>query len=243
MRYPFNEEKEITQSFGQAGAALVGGIHKGVDLAAAAGTPVLNVAAGLVVGSGYSSTGGNYVIVDIGDINVGYYHLQRRDVAYNQVVAEGAQIGLVGSTGLSTGPHLHIQFERGGVAVDPLPYLSGGQPHSAPSSPQPSADGYYTILPNDTFWGLEERWGLQHGTLQQYNPGVEPRALQIGQRIRTKAEPAGNAAASEQYYTIQQGDTFWGLEAGWQLQHGTLQQLNPGQDPRTLQIGQRIRIK
>lgn len=243
MIYPFEEEKTITQKFGQGDAAITGGIHKGLDLAANYGTPVRAVAAGTVVGSGYSSSGGNYVVIDTGDINVGYYHLSQRLVGYGQVVAEGQQIGLVGSTGWSTGPHLHLQFERGGVAIDPLPYISGQVQYSDPAAMKPNSDGYYTMRQNDTFWGLEERWGIPHGTLQQANPELDPRTLQIGQRIRTSAAQSAAPAATEQYYTIQQGDTFWALEEGWQLSHGTLQQLNPGQDPRTLQIGQRIRIK
>lgn len=242
MRYPFEKQHQITQKFGQTDAAVTGGVHKGLDLGASAGTPVLAVAAGTVIASGYQTAGGNFVLVDIGDLTVGYYHLQQRSVAAGSVVAEGDTVGLVGSTGWATGPHLHLQFERGGVAIDPQPYISGQSTHSAPAPRTPPADGIYVIQPNDTFWGLEERWNLPHGTLQQFNVGIDPRTLRIGQHIRTTASDNVPAPVTTRSYTIQQGDTFWGLEEAWQLPHGTLQQLNPDQNPRTLQIGQSIRI-
>lgn len=99
----------------------------------------------------------------------------------------------------------------------------------------------HTIKSGDTFWDLEEVYNIPHGTLQQLNPQLDPKRLAIGSQIIIRAEPAPTASAPETYYTIIRGDTFWGLEDAWSLPHGTLQQLNAGQDPRTLQIGQRIR--
>lgn len=110
----------------------------------------------------------------------------------------------------------------------------------------------YTILAGDTFWDLEERYNITHGTLQKLNPQLDPRHLKIGTEILLAAprHDGSNPAAAEQsnqpavtttHYIIKQGDTFWELERAWSLPTGTLQRLNPGQDPRTLQIGQKIR--
>lgn len=99
----------------------------------------------------------------------------------------------------------------------------------------------HTILAGDTFWGLEETNGWEHGILQRLNPELDPRLLRIGSQIIIPGEPAPESSAAETYYKIRAGDTFWGLEDAWQLPHGTLQQLNPGVEPRALAIGQRIR--
>ena len=99
----------------------------------------------------------------------------------------------------------------------------------------------YEIKSGDTFWGIEQAKGIAHGTLQKLNPGVDPRNLQIGQKINiTATSGAGNSTTTE-FYTIVPGDTFWALEDAWSIPHGRLQQLNPGVEPRKLQIGQRIR--
>lgn len=121
----------------------------------------------------------------------------------------------------------------------PLRFIGQNSPQNV--SPAPQNKNKHIIISGDTFWGLEERYKLAHGTLQQLNPGIDPKALKIGSEIVIAGEPATAPSPAATYYTIQRGDTFWGLEDAWQLPHGTLQQLNPGQDPRKLQIGQRIR--
>lgn len=99
----------------------------------------------------------------------------------------------------------------------------------------------HLIISGDTFWGLEERYSLEHGTLQKLNPELDPRRLAIGSEIVISGEPVSNTNTSATYYNICPGDTFWDLENAWQLPHGTLQHLNPKADARKLQIGQRIR--
>lgn len=99
----------------------------------------------------------------------------------------------------------------------------------------------HTIQKGDTFWGLEEYYGIEHGKLQQINPTLDARKLPIGGEINLRGEEPQPIAASETYYNIVRNDTFWGLEDAWAIPHGSLQQLNPGVDPHRLQIGQRIR--
>lgn len=113
----------------------------------------------------------------------------------------------------------------------------------APAAPvaQP-AGSTYAIQKNDTFWGLEEALGLAHGTLESLNPGQDPRTLQIGQVIMVKPAGAPAATPAQKTYTIVPDDTFWDLEEHFGWAHGTLQNMNPGQNPRTLQIGQQINI-
>jgi murein DD-endopeptidase MepM/ murein hydrolase activator NlpD len=98
------------------------GQHQGVDFAAPSGTPVVTVAAGTVVHAGKSGGYGNLVVVDHGGgITTYYAHLS----AYGAGVQEGSrvergqEIGLVGSTGMSTGPHLHYEIRKDGRYLDP----------------------------------------------------------------------------------------------------------------------------
>lgn len=99
--------------------------HKGHDYAAPAGTPVYAAAAGTVLIAGYSNSAGNWVVIDHGNgLVTKYMHMyQRPYVSAGQKVARGQQIGGVGTTGQSTGNHLHFQVEEYGVAVNPSKYM------------------------------------------------------------------------------------------------------------------------
>ncbi len=98
--------------------------HRGMDIAAARGTPVRPTRAGVVEASGVSGSYGNYVVVDHGGgWKSRYAHLDERRVAEGQQLSGGEVLGTVGSTGRSTGPHLHFELERDGVAVDPAAWL------------------------------------------------------------------------------------------------------------------------
>lgn len=98
--------------------------HKGMDFAAAAGTPTYAAAAGTVTTAGPSVSAGNWVIINHGGgLVTKYMHHSALCVKAGQQVSKGQQIGRVGSTGWSTGPHLHFQVEVNGVAVDPRNYL------------------------------------------------------------------------------------------------------------------------
>jgi len=101
--------------------------HPGVDLSANYGEPVRAAAAGTVVSAGWEA-GGYGIKVDI-DHGNGYHtwyaHLSSVDVHPGQHVYKGETIAAVGSTGFSTGPHLHYQVMHDGVAVNPTPFLTG----------------------------------------------------------------------------------------------------------------------
>jgi murein DD-endopeptidase MepM/ murein hydrolase activator NlpD len=100
--------------------------HQGVDLDADYGDPVRAAAAGTVVEAGYDGGYGNKVDIDHGNgYHTWYCHLSRIDVRPGQYVMKAEHIALVGSTGESTGPHLHYQVMLDGHAIDPTPYLNG----------------------------------------------------------------------------------------------------------------------
>ncbi|MEA2663827.1 MAG: hypothetical protein QOI11_771 [Candidatus Eremiobacteraeota bacterium] len=101
--------------------------HKGVDLAADYGTEVRATAAGTVASAGWDAGGfGNKVDIDHGNgYHTWYAHLSRIAVSAGQRVTKGQPIASVGSTGESTGPHLHYQLMYEGNPIDPQPFLSG----------------------------------------------------------------------------------------------------------------------
>lgn len=119
----------VSSSFGTRWHPLLGGyrFHAGIDLPAAMGTRTFATSAGTVATAGWCGGYGNCVTLDHGD---GYFtlygHLARVDVATGQRVGSGQELGLVGSTGNSTGPHLHYEVRINGRPVDPIPYLRGG---------------------------------------------------------------------------------------------------------------------
>jgi len=101
-----------------------GRMHEGIDIAASSGTPVHAAAAGTVIHAGWLGGYGNLVVVDHGNgLSTAYAHASAILVAVGQHVAQGETVSLVGSTGNSTGPHLHFEVRVNGSAVDPLLYL------------------------------------------------------------------------------------------------------------------------
>ncbi|HJA66800.1 MAG TPA: peptidoglycan DD-metalloendopeptidase family protein [Candidatus Mediterraneibacter cottocaccae] len=98
--------------------------HAGNDYAAPVGTPTYAAASGTVITATYSNTAGNYVVISHGNgLVTKYMHHVNICVSAGQHVEKGQQIGWVGSTGRSTGPHLHFQVEENGTPVNPDKYL------------------------------------------------------------------------------------------------------------------------
>ena len=109
--------------FGEIREFEVGG-HKGNDYAAPVGTPTYAAAAGTVLIAGWSNSAGNWVVINHGNgLVTKYMHHSSLCVSTGQYVEKGQQIGYVGSTGQSTGPHLHFQVELNGVPVSPDSYM------------------------------------------------------------------------------------------------------------------------
>lgn len=100
--------------------------HGGVDLAAPTGTPIAAALGGNVTTAGWYGGYGNAVVIDSGNgIDITYGHMSQVLAQVGQTVQKGAQIGLVGSTGNSTGPHLHFEMHQNGSRIDPQPYIEG----------------------------------------------------------------------------------------------------------------------
>ncbi|WP_225882652.1 M23 family metallopeptidase [Thalassoporum mexicanum] len=128
--YPLPRAFPVTSNYGWRTHPITGeaAFHSGIDLGAPRGTPVLATKDGVVEFAGRSGGYGN--LIELSHISFGtrYAHLDRILVQHGQPVKKGQQIGTVGSTGRSTGPHLHFEVLApsisGWAAIDPAPYLS-----------------------------------------------------------------------------------------------------------------------
>jgi murein DD-endopeptidase MepM/ murein hydrolase activator NlpD len=101
----------------------VNSFHMGIDLAADEGVPVATGNSGRVAYVGSGPTHGNSVLIDHGDgVFSGYNHLSAVSVQVGQMVNKGDIVGLIGSTGMATGPHLHWEILVRGLPVDPVPW-------------------------------------------------------------------------------------------------------------------------
>ena len=110
----------ITSPFGMRWGKL----HPGIDIGAPMGTPIKAAASGRVILAAYSGGYGNLVVIDHGNgLATAYAHQSRIAVSVGQQVGQGQVIGYVGSTGYSTGPHLHFEVRVNGTPVDPMGYL------------------------------------------------------------------------------------------------------------------------
>jgi len=120
-------EGGLSDGFGVRGNPFGGGpseFHPGQDITAPPGTPVVASADGTVVQAGWQSGYGQEVVVDHGHgLTTRYGHLSKIEVALGQTIKRGEELGQVGSTGRSTGPHLHYEVRIDDVAVSPLHYL------------------------------------------------------------------------------------------------------------------------
>lgn len=107
---------EITQG--------VNGGHTALDFGVPVGTSIHSTVSGKVVYAGWNNEGyGNLVVVENGEYRAYYAHLSSIPVKLGQIVEDGEVIGISGNTGNSTGPHLHYEVRKNGVAIDPTTFL------------------------------------------------------------------------------------------------------------------------
>src|SRR5690606_3846400 len=206
------------------------GGHRGIDMAAADGTPIFSVSDGRVVAAGPASGFGNWIVVDSVDVNgrsfsAVYGHMWDHGVLVRvgDVVRAGQQIGAVGSAGESTGPHLHFEIVpggrfTGGRHMDPMPWLDG--------APTPDLGGaqWYSIDPRCSLG-----FGTPGGALA---PGKVPADLEVWYRragsLCPQITPSLLAAQGRQEAGFRRGLTSpAGAQGLAQFLPGTAASINP----------------
>jgi hypothetical protein len=134
----------ITSGYGMRKNPVTGvtKLHAGTDIGAPSGAPIWAASTGTVTFSAFDSGGGNMVkIAHAGGIETWYLHMTARHVAAGATVAAGQQIGTVGSTGNSTGPHLHFETRVNGAPQNPVPFMTARGVtlgSGTPSNPNPT---------------------------------------------------------------------------------------------------------
>lgn len=126
MLWPLNGYNNLSSVFGKRTHPISGKTksHNGIDIPAPAGTPVLAANSGVVISAEYSTSYGNLVVIDHGGGVLTYYaHNTKLLVSVGQTVSKGEIIATVGTTGYSTGNHLHFEVQVNGQAVDPMGYF------------------------------------------------------------------------------------------------------------------------
>lgn len=124
--WPTPGYKYITSAFGYRTHPITRkrSLHTGVDIGAPYGAKIVSAGTGVVIFSGWYGAYGNAIIIDHGNgLSTLYGHMSSRAVAVNKAVVPGQTIGYVGSTGWSTGPHLHFEVRKDGVPVTPMTYF------------------------------------------------------------------------------------------------------------------------
>jgi len=124
--YPLSVAWRLTSPFGPRPDPFTGvrTFHTGIDMAVPKGTSIRAAMSGKVIAVGFTNIYGNYVIINHGNgYQTLYAHMSQTFAHTGQGVSQGTRIGLVGSTGYSTGPHLHFTVYKNGNLIDPLSVL------------------------------------------------------------------------------------------------------------------------
>ncbi len=131
-KWPLTKQGIITSTFGIRYLGASKDFHYGVDIAAIAGTPILASQSGIVTYASWQGGYGQVVFVShLDGSETRYAHMSRISVNEGQQISQGEKLGEVGSTGFTTGPHLHFEVHIDGKAVNPIDYLLGPEQGAA----------------------------------------------------------------------------------------------------------------
>jgi hypothetical protein len=187
IRYPFIGQYPITQRFGEnpsiyARFGKPG--HNGVDWGTPTGTPILSAADGKIIRVGYDENGyGNYVVIQHDGFQTLYAHLSSVVVSPNANVRAGDLVGYSGSTGYSTGPHLHFELRIPGHPnsynkgeVDPLPYLQASAQPAGHVGTDAALD-YVKLAKGNEYVNIRSGPGMGYAIIGKLLPEDEPKKV------------------------------------------------------------------
>lgn len=200
--------------------------HQGVDLPLRVGTPVANAFDGRVRVSTYTRGYGNIVVVrHENGLETYYGHLSKRSVEVGDWIRAGEIVGLGGSTGRSSGPHLHFEVRYKGFAFDPqwiIDFEAGELRQHVFVLRRSYLDASSRYVPQS----IDEEEDV-YLTDEQI----------IAEEMRIAAEKA-----AERWHTVRSGETISGIAAKYGKSQSTIKKLNPGLNINKIRIGQKIRV-
>jgi len=200
--------------------------HQGVDLPLKKGDPVKAAFDGRVRLSMYCSGYGNLVIIrHENGLETFYGHLSRRDVKPGDWVSSGDVIGLGGSTGRSTGPHLHFEVRYKGYAFDPqwIADFETGKLHSS------------IFVLKRTFLNPASRYVPESLEDEETVYGTDEEIAEEEARIAAEM-------AAMRYHTVRNGETVSSIAVKEGVTQSKIKKLNPGLDVNKIRVGQKIRV-
>ncbi len=209
--------------------------HQGIDLPYPKGTPVAAAFDGRVRISSYVSGYGNLVVIrHANGLETFYGHLSENKVQSGDWVRAGDIIGLGGSTGRSTGPHLHFETRYRGAAFDPawlIDFETGTLRHRL-------------LTVRSWYFNPNQRYVQDVDDEDEiFRTDEEDRLLAEEQAKKEAAARAAAEAAAKKYHTIRSGDTLSGIAKKYHTSVKALCQLNGMKETTVLQVGKRIRVK
>ena len=210
--------------------------HQGVDLPYPTGTPVPAAFDGKVRISDYVGGYGNLVVIrHANGLETFYGHLSKRNVESGDWVSAGDIIGLGGSTGRSTGPHLHFETRYTGAAFDPswlIDFETGTLRHRL-------------LKVRSWYFNPNQRYVQNVDDEDEiFRTDEEDRIAAEEQARKEAAARAAAEAAAIRYHTIRSGDTLSGIAKKYHTTVRRLCQLNPGTTEKTiLRVGKRLRVR
>ena len=203
-----------------------GRAHQGVDLPLRTGTPVYAAFDGRVRASTYNSGYGNLVVIrHENGLETFYGHLSKREVEVGDWVHAGDVIGLGGSTGRSTGPHLHFETRYMGFAFDP----------------EWIAD-YETGQLRKNVFVLRRSYLNANSRYAPESLDEEEDVYAADEKIVEEEKRIAAEKAAIRYHTVKSGDTLGAIAKREGKSVSAIQKLNPGINPNKLRIGQKIRV-
>ena len=242
----------ISSPFGYRTSPINGAqeFHRGVDIA---GSGTISAAqTGVVEVATYHYSYGNYVVINHGKINgvtikTLYAHMQSGlSVSVGQTVSQGQKIGVMGTTGSSTGVHLHFEVQENGAVVNPMNYINGittGTP-GATTPTTPSNGNSVVVVSGDTLWKIANANGLTVAELKKLN-NLTSDAIMTGQVLILKSagtdtpnkpstpsvtQPSNPAVptppSTASTITVASGDTLWKIANANGLSVAELKTLN-----------------
>lgn len=200
--------------------------HQGVDLPLKTGTPVVAAFDGRVRVSSYNGGYGNLIVIrHENGLETYYGHLSKREVEVGDWVRAGDQIGLGGSTGRSTGPHLHFETRYQGFAFDPE-WIADFEKGKLRANVFVLRRSYLNASSHYVPESLDEEDDVY---------AAEEKVIAEEKRLAAER-------AAAKYYTVKSGDTLGAIAKRNGKSLSAIQKLNPGVNPNKLRIGQKIRV-
>ncbi|TNV68850.1 LysM peptidoglycan-binding domain-containing protein [Trichococcus shcherbakoviae subsp. psychrophilus] len=234
----------ISSPFGYRTSPINGALefHRGIDLAGSGNISASQ--AGVVEVATYHYSYGNYVVINHGKINgvtikTLYAHMQSGlSVSVGQTVSQGQKIGVMGTTGSSTGVHLHFEVQENGTVVNPVNYINGTAsvtPGVTTPTTTPSTGSSVVVVSGDTLWKIATANGLTVSELKTLN-NLTSDAIMTGQTLLLKSAatvtpttpttPTVTPGTTTGNVTVASGDTLWKIANANGLSVAELKALN-----------------